>query len=287
MATSQRTTLRRVLTVTSATVLLGAAAILAPSAANAVDDGDAVCEVADATFEWSVIERFRSYISGSIANGEWTTEGNVQYETPTFTWSDGTGSMAPDGSSGEVAFEGSIDFSGHGGILQVQLANPTIEIVSPTEGYVLLDLTSTDTSGAPATAESQVRAVALELDGTAAVDGPAITFADVSGTLTPEGASAFGGFYEAGEPVDALTLTVPDCTVAEPEPEQPPIEDEPEVTTQEEPEETTEPEGSDVPWLPIIIGGAAVVVIAVAATLLITGRKRGDDLKPDEDIPSE
>ena len=44
---------------------------------------------------WGFKESFRAYIDGDIANGEWTTAGGATYETPEFTWSDGTGSLRP------------------------------------------------------------------------------------------------------------------------------------------------------------------------------------------------
>ena len=49
----------------------------------------------DATLTWGFKESFRAYIDGDIANGEWTTSGGATYETPEFSWSDGTGPLRP------------------------------------------------------------------------------------------------------------------------------------------------------------------------------------------------
>ncbi len=62
------------------------------------------CPVDDATLTWGFKETFRSYISGSIANGEWTVADGATYETPDFGWSDGTGAYDPDGGEGLIAF---------------------------------------------------------------------------------------------------------------------------------------------------------------------------------------
>lgn len=262
----------------TAALALAGAALIAPSVAPDVvatpafaQDAATECEVTDVTLEWGVLERFRTYILGSIAKGDWTLDGNVTYETPTFTWSGGEGTLNPDGSSANIGFTGSVLFSAHGGLLAVELANPTLEIISPDEAYLRLDLTATNTSGEPTVSVIQERAVKLDVAGSAA-DGDRIVFEGVSGTLTAEGASAFGGFYEEGQPVDSITVTVPSCVIEQPVVDEP-VEEPPAVEAAPE-EVVAEPEPTNIPWLPIGIGAGAIVLIAVAATLLISGRKK-------------
>src|SRR5690606_109353 len=103
------------------------AATAAPSATEATETS-AGCAVETAELRWGVKESFRSYVSGSIANGEWTVSDDMRYETPDFIWDAAQGEMQGSPISGNVAFTGAVHFTGHGGALQFDLSNPTIEI---------------------------------------------------------------------------------------------------------------------------------------------------------------
>ena len=150
----------------------------------------------DATLTWGFKESFRSYISGSIANGEWTVAGGATYETPSFGWPGGSGEF------GDVAFEGSVRFTGHGDILDTTLADPRIAW-SGTTGTLFLDISGTTQEGDPVD-ERGVEFATLELPE-AAFDGVDVRIVDVAVTLTDAGAAAFGT-YPAGEELDPLTL---------------------------------------------------------------------------------
>ena len=52
---------------------------------------EGACEVQDVSITWGFKESFRSYISGSIAQGSWEASGDVGYEIPHFTLTGGTG----------------------------------------------------------------------------------------------------------------------------------------------------------------------------------------------------
>lgn len=287
---------------------LGGAALVAalasaPSAALAVTEGDAApthvhptesiaaCEVADATLTWGTLERWRAYIQGSIAQGGWSEEGDVTYEMPNFVWTNGTGITAVDGTAGTVNFEGSVRFSGHDDLLQVNVENPTLELVDASEAYLLLDLSSTKQDGTEDVSATQVRAVKLDIAGAVSGGGDAITFAEVEGDLTAEGAAAFGGFYSAGEAVDPLTIEVTAANGCEFVPAAGDADggsaETPESTAPEDGTGAEAGAGADadtdaeaasssapIPWLPIGIGGAALIVIAVAVTMLVMNRKR-------------
>lgn len=273
--------------------LIGAAFLLPTTAANAVDPASVrpahevpSCEISDATLEWGILERWRSYISGSIANGEWELEGdNVEYETPSFTWSEGEGELAEAGDHGEIEFEGVIHFTGHDGALQVDLADPTLEIVDNEEAYLLLDLKSTKMSGEPDISIEQERAVLLDISDAVTLDGDSFTLKEATGKLTAEGAAAFGGFYSAGEEVDPVTVTATatggcvfgavapgeDTNDAATETD----EDGSATPTEAVDEDVEEPATDETfPWVPLIIGGVALLVIGVAGGMLIFGRKK-------------
>ena len=179
--------------------VLTALLVLAPvSPASAAAD----CSVDDATLTWGFKESFRSYISGTIANGEWTVDDGATYETPNFGFSGGTGSYDGDGS---IAFEGSIRFTGHGGILDTTIANPELQIDGEL-AQLFLDVRGTTQEGAEIN-ERHVAFASVDLyDHVESADGK-VSIVDASATLTAPGAIAFGT-YESGEALDPITVVL-------------------------------------------------------------------------------
>ncbi len=165
------------------------------------------CSVDGARLDWGFKESFRSYIDGSIANGEWTTAGDAGYETPAFFWTDGSGDYDVESGTGVVGFDGSVRFTGHGGVLDTTIANPRFERDGDT-GILLLDVMGTTQDGRDLTRVA-VPFASLDLSGieSATADG-VVGLRDVPASLTPEGAEVFGT-YEAGEALDPVTLTLP------------------------------------------------------------------------------
>ncbi|WP_157157046.1 HtaA domain-containing protein [Diaminobutyricimonas sp. LJ205] len=222
-----------------------AVAALATLGANPV--AQAGCTIEDASLDWGFKESFRAYISGSIANGEWTVADGATYTTPLFSWSGGSGAL-PDG-SGEVSFGGSVQFTGHDGILDTTVANPTVRIVDSESAMLLLDVSGTTQQGERVDA-SQVEFAELELPE-ATVAAGRTTFVDVPAVLTTSGAEAFGT-YEAGTELDPLTLSYvapADCELAAP----------------------------GLPaWALWAMGGAAVVGVGVGVVLTRRARRSAD-----------
>ncbi|MGO1850809.1 HtaA domain-containing protein, partial [Microbacterium sp.] len=109
----------------------------------------------------------------------------------------------------------------------------------------------------------------IALDGDLVPSGGVLDLADQQTTLTNSGAAAFAGFYEAGVDLDPLSVTLGldgcDTDAAA-------VADEP---TTEEPvaaAPVAEDEG-DIPWLPIAVGGVALIVSGLTVGLLISGRR--------------
>lgn len=238
----------------------------------------ATCDVADVTIGWGTLERWRSYVSGSIAQGSWDLDGDVAYEMPNFVWSNGSGTVALDGSTAELNATGSITFSGHNDLLRVTIANPTLDVLDETRAVLKLDLEATDMSGAEDVSAEQVEAVTLTLEDGFRVDDRSFTLTASDGVLTEGGVTAFGGFYDVGEPVDPITVSgtiAPDCgdgqaeATGEPRPE---ATDTPEVTTM-----APEPVDADsgAPVLPMVIGAVVLLVIIGAVAYLLSSRKKG------------
>ncbi len=190
----------------AALVLAAALAVGAPAAA-APD-----CTVTASSMTWGFKESFRSYVSGTIANGEWTVADGTTYETPSFGWAAGTGSI--DAGVGRIAFAGSIEFTGHGGILDTTVANPALVFDGSSTASLLMDVSGTTQQGAEVDQQA-VPFASVDISGAEFGDGT-VTLTDAPATLTGEGAAAFGT-YPAGEALDPITLELtadPACTVA-------------------------------------------------------------------------
>lgn len=258
------------------------AAVATPAAAPlaAQNDAGGACEVTGGTLTWGLKESFRSYISGSIANGSWDTSDGADYEIPNFIWSDPVGEFDPETGTGQVSFTGTVHFTGHDGVLDLTLANPTIEFEGDGTAALLMDASSTDMEGEVAVDETQVWVGAITTPDTIAVTDDAIDLPDMPTKLTNSGAGAFAGFYEADSDLDPITLELQfdgceggpvaldeDALI---------VADEDEGSRGGEPEQA-ELAQTSVPWLPISIGGVALLVIGLTIGLLIGGRKKAPD----------
>lgn len=213
------------------------------SAAEAVD-----CDVSDAVIVWGFKESFRSYISGSIAHGKWTVTNGATYSTPSFSWSVGSGTFAGSTNTGEFGFTGTVDFTGHGGVLNTTIANPTLRFIDASTASLSFDVSGTTQQGAKIDTPN-VDFVALDLGAVKPhIIGNAVTFTAVPTTLTAAGAVAFGTYAE-GEAFDPITIRFtakPGC-----------------VPT---------PENGLLRWLPWGAAGLGLVAV-VGATLLIVRRR--------------
>ena len=265
-----------------AAVGLVSPAIAAPSSpARTIDQPS--CEVSAGTLTWGVKESFRSYISGSIANGEWTVSDDMRYETPSFIWDKVAGGVTPGLEAGEIGFTGAVHFTGHDGAMALDLANPKIEFAADDTAYLLLDIGSSDATNPDSSAEQTgVRAAKLDLATAVSAGGSELSIEGAVPRLTAEGATALNGAYGsyvAGEELDPITLaaTVAGCelgeqaAVAPEEPEQIPLDPATPVAA--------EADAPQIPWLPIGIGAVALLVIGITGGMLLGGRgkKRAGD----------
>lgn len=257
----------RPVVVISLAVLAAVGGSLSAAPAAADETADEPCAVVSARLDWGFKESFRSYISGSIANGEWSVANGAEYETPSFSWPSGSGEYAPGAAS--VAFVGSITFTGHGGILSTTVSDPRLRIDSERSATLVMDITGTTQEGvavdAPGTdfVDLDLSAAVVEV-----VDG-VVTITDAPAVLTEAGAEAFGT-YEAGEAFDAVSavLDTAGCAAAAA-----PTTPEPQPSATAEPSAQQAEESADVPWLPVAAAGAGV--LAVLGALLVFWRRRG------------
>ncbi|MBZ4487354.1 HtaA domain-containing protein [Microbacterium sp. cx-55] len=233
----------------------------------------ASCTITAGTLTWGFKESFRSYISGTIAKGAWEPTGGATYETPNFGWSAATGEFDPATLVGDVHYVGGVHFTGHNGLLDTTIANPTLRFAADGSGALLLDITSLSMDDAMAGNTENVASLAqvpiVSLDLAAAPlqssgDSLTVTGTAVPTTMTAEGFAAFGS-YDAGTPFDPVTFSF---TVECPEPEPTP-----EPTTEASAATTPTPVAAsadgpaDLSWIPWLGGGILAAAIIVWAVL--------------------
>jgi len=281
----------------AATAALGLAVLLpsvGASTAFAEDTTGTACVVTGGEMQWGVKESFRSYISSSIANGEWQASDGASYETPTFTFSNAHGEVDSATGTGSIAFNGTVVFTGHDGVLNLTLANPSIEFLGDGTARLHIDAKSNDAEGKLTIDDTQVNFGKIEAVGDLQPASGTIEFTDAITLLTADGAAAFSGFYSSGEALDPITMTAQFGECAAPAPAT-----DTEVGPGQDDTSGTGAPGTGAPgaaadtaafpWLPVSLGGAAVVVIAVATGFLIAGRKRpaaGGSVAQGNDEPS-
>jgi hypothetical protein len=162
------------------------------------------CEVRDATLTWGFKESFRAYIDGDIANGEWTTSRGATYETPECTWSNGQGRYDADTGPGFVNFLGTVRFTGHDGLLDTTIADPTLIISDDDTAVLLLDVSGPSMEGEQIEAQdvSFVELTGFEVSG----DTPRLTLESET-EFTADGEAAFPD-YQAGTAFDPITVAL-------------------------------------------------------------------------------
>ncbi|QOC24702.1 HtaA domain-containing protein [Microbacterium hominis] len=257
------------LTFQGAQLALGAPiTVLAPLAMSG-------CTVRDASLDWGFKESFRSYISGSIAHGEWTVADGAAYSTPVFQWRGGTGTADIAGATGQVDFTGTVTFTGHDGLLHTTVGNPRIRLIDSTRAQLLLDVSGLTMDDALAgRTENVVTAVAVpfaDIDltqGDVSRTADTITVTGAATTITAEGSAAFPN-YPAGtafDPID-FSVAVTDCAA--------------QVLTDGDVPQATQPTAdAGTPALPVwawlLIAGIALLCAAAGSvgTVLVM-RRRG------------
>ncbi len=235
------------------------------------------CQVTDGQLYWGFKESFRAYVSGSIANGDWTTDGNASYETPQFAWAKGEGARAGDTGAGSIDFTGGILFSGHSGALKTTIADPVVTFTDTQKAVLSVDYSGTTmeeamSGGDAVEVKKDVPFVDLDLaSGVATSTGSSVTIADIPTTLTTAGATVFPN-YEAGTAFDPVTLTFTvdeNCSTGAP----PQLEDEDEAAAAVVTPTSGTASGDRSAWLPWVGGALLGAAAACAGTVLFMRRR--------------
>jgi opacity protein-like surface antigen len=263
-----------------ATSLLGAAApAVAAETVTTAAVAPGACTVTGGQLTWGFKESFRSYISGTIANGAWEPIDGASYATPSFSWPAVSGEIDPADGTGTVVFGGGVRFTGHSGLLDTTIANPTLEL-SGAAAQLRLDVTglSMDDALAGATENvqtaTQVAFVDLDVASVPVTVGEtSLTGAAVPTAITADGYAQFGN-YETGTAFDPITFDVQlDCAVAEPEVT---VEPEPMMTTTAAETEDAS-DAADLTWLWAVGGGLVAVAAGVTVAVVVVRRRSGGD----------
>ena len=209
------------------------------------------CALADAMLTWGFKESFRSYISGTIAQGEWGVSDSATYETPAFSFPYRSGSIGVGLADSDIAFDGTVTFAGHDGVLTTRISNLRFVSQGEEKATVFLDIAGTTMDGVEV-ARTNVAFADIDLAAARIVtEGSTITISEAPATLSAEGSRAFGT-YPAGEALDPLTVIIMpslDCA----------------TTTTELPDAAN----PGVPWSMAALLGAGALGVGVGGTWLV------------------
>ncbi|WP_182355099.1 HtaA domain-containing protein [Flaviflexus huanghaiensis] len=165
---------------------------------------------------WGVKESFRRYLTSPFAGGDTELSGGVIASGDGFAWPVVAGGEIDSHGLTDLAFEGTVHFTAHEGILDVSLSNPTISFAGPTP-VLTAEAASRAYNRGQTTPGELVTFGRVELATlpTATVTSGADVI-DVSfgaGSLTEAGAKAFGGFYQPGDAIDPISISLATETV--------------------------------------------------------------------------
>ncbi|MCI1964421.1 MAG: HtaA domain-containing protein [Ancrocorticia sp.] len=159
--------------------------------------------VTSGSLSWGLKSSFTSYITSSIANGSWTLSG-VTRDGGAFVFPATGGTFDTATRTGTLYFSGSVHFTGHDGILDLTISNPTL-VVNGSTGSVYLTVKGSDMQG------NKVDVGRVNFANgsfsTVSVSNGALSVSASSVTLTAAGAQAFAGFYSAGQALDNLNAS--------------------------------------------------------------------------------
>ncbi len=148
---------------------------------------------------WGVKSSFVAYLDSAASGGKITVSNGAARVGIGFTWGAGSGTL--DASNrGTLSFPGSVNFTAHGGAMNLTLSNLRVRVTGPNVGVLIADIQSVDMDGNPA-GGTGVSMANLQFSSLNSSGGTS------SVTITEEGAKAFAGFYKAGDSMDPLTLS--------------------------------------------------------------------------------
>lgn len=149
---------------------------------------------------WAIKQSFVGYVSRMPDGRAYVSGGAGVTELYEFVFPLEENGDHTTGDGRTFAFGGHVTFTGHFGMLWVQIKEPRITVGAQEAELTVADPESKD--------GGRLRLATLGLTGPVADHGTQRwEAADVR--LTPDGVALFGDVYQPGEPMEPLTLTVP------------------------------------------------------------------------------
>lgn len=172
--------------------------------------------IVDGSADWGVKESFRSYVTGPIAGGQITvSDGAAENGDGTFRFGSATGEYDPETHDLTAAFAGTVQFQGHasGDEWELDLTISAIAVsvdAAAESGELTADVISRSLDTGEFTEYDGITFAELDLTGISPEPGGggSTTLAGIPAVLAEEGAAAFAGFYQPGEELDPVTVTV-------------------------------------------------------------------------------
>jgi hypothetical protein len=183
-----------------AVAALGVVAALAGAGPASAAEAD----ISGGTLTWGFKASFRNYVSGGNGNPPIAARNGATINADgTFAFPAAGGSYDPATGTGTARYGGTIVFSYPAHFFTITLANPAVELAGGT-ARLKADVELVSTAAEPVQVE---QATIATLTGSPGQNGATVTGTDLAATLTAEGASAFNGFYAAGETLDPVSFT--------------------------------------------------------------------------------
>ncbi|MFK0191549.1 HtaA domain-containing protein [Kitasatospora sp. NPDC090308] len=170
--------------------------------------------VSGGRLDWGIKQSFLTYVTGPIANGKWAlTGGAATVGGSAFRFHSAAGSYDPATGALSAAFQGGVRFTGHqengSNALDLSISHLTVKAAADGSAALYADVSSKSRETGKTSSTGQARLADLSLSGVSLKNASGtLTLSNVPATLTPAGASAFGGFYTAGTALDPLTFSV-------------------------------------------------------------------------------
>lgn len=189
-----------------AAALAAAIAIAALTAASAQATPRAVTSGA---LDWGVKDTFSQYVLLGAADGAVTpADGAAANADGTFRFPAVAGTVDDATGRGAVQLGGSLRFSGHGGQLDLTISGLRAEL-GAAGGVLRADLLGKRFSGPDLVAYPNVVLARLDTGSvTPSIAGSAVTWRAVPTAFGADARPAFVNVYQAGEPMDPLTIAV-------------------------------------------------------------------------------
>lgn len=167
--------------------------------------------IVDGNLDWGVLERFRKYVTGPIAHGRIELSGGAAHSGDGFRFPKGKGSFDAEKQNLSASFDGKVRFLGHqeNGAYTLDLNLSALKVeVKGGKGTLIADVSTKDRTTKKVATYRALDIASLTPSGELSVVDGVVKLSGVPAKLTAGGVKAFGGMYEAGQALDALTVAV-------------------------------------------------------------------------------